>query len=494
MIVKITDFLNGIIWSDWMTYLCLLTGFVFTIALFGEQLKLKEMWSLLFHTKSSSEGISGFQAFTMAVGGRVGTGNIVGVATAIAYGGPGAMFWMWLLALLGAATTFAECSLSQLYKKKIDGIYRGGPAYYIRYGLRSPWLAAIFAAAAFIGNAILHPGLQADAISTAVNNAFGLNKLITGIIIVVLLALIIFGGVRRIGNVASKVVPVMAGIYILASLVLLVVNAKAIPACFSLIFTSAFGANSVFGGILGSAIAWGVKRGFYSSEAGMGTASQAAANADVSHPAKQGLVQSFSVYIDTIFVCTATGLMMLITGMYNVEDGAGGYLYEGLHGVEVGVGYVQAALDTLLPHFGSIFVAIALFFFAFTTLLAAYNIGETNFLYLFGKSKYQKAALTVVRILFLAVTFLGSMVPATLAWAWADIGLGSAAWITMIGALCLVPVARKLYRDYWDQKKQGLDPIFRPSRVGIKNAELWEEIADRYEAEMEATTNENAKS
>lgn len=494
MITKITDFLNGIIWSDWMTYLCLLTGLVFTVALFGEQLKLKEMWRLLFHTKASSEGISGFQAFTMAVGGRVGTGNIVGVATAIAYGGPGSLFWMWLLALLGAATTFAECSLSQLFKKKIDGVYRGGPAYYIRYGLNAPWLAVIFAAAAFLANAILHPGLQADAISTAVNNAFGLNKTITGIIIVVLLALIIFGGVRRIGNVASKVVPVMAGIYILASLVLLVVNAKAIPGCISLIFTSAFGTNSVFGGIFGSAVAWGVKRGFYSSEAGMGTASQASANADVSHPAKQGLVQSFSVYIDTIFVCTATGLMMLITGMYNVEDGAGGYLYEGLRGVEVGVGYVQAALDTLLPHFGSIFVAIALFFFAFTTLLAAYNIGETNFLYLFGKSKHQKIALIVVRILFLAVTFLGSMVPSTLAWAWADIGLGSAAWITMIGALCLVPVARKLYKDYWAQKAQGLDPIFRPSRIGVKNAELWDEIADRYEAELEAAKNESTES
>ena len=318
MIQKITDFLNGIIWSDWMTYLCLLTGLVFTVALFGEQLKLKEMWRLLFNTKSSSEGISGFQAFSMAVGGRVGTGNIVGTATAIAYGGPGALFWMWVLAFLGAATTFAECSLSQLFKKKIDGVYRGGPAYYIRYGLKAPWLAVLFAAFAYIGNAILHPGLQADAISTAFYNAFGLNKLITGVIIVVLLGLIIFGGVRRIGNFASRVVPIMAGVYILASLILLAVNFKSVPECFGLIFSSAFGTNSVFGGILGSAIAWGVKRGFYSSEAGMGTASQAAANADVSHPAKQGLVQSFSVYIDTIFVCSATGLMMLRTGMYNV--------------------------------------------------------------------------------------------------------------------------------------------------------------------------------
>lgn len=486
MIQKVTDFLNGIIWSDWMTYLCLLTGLVFTIAVFGEQFKLKEMWRLLFNTKASSEGISGFQAFSMAVGGRVGTGNIVGVATAIAYGGPGAMFWMWVLAFLGAATSFAECSLSQLYKEKIDGVYRGGPAYYIRHGLQAPWLAAIFAVAAYVGNAILHPGVQSDAISTAFFNAFGISKIVTGIIIVVLLGLVIFGGVRRIGDVASKVVPVMAGIYILVSLILLVVNAKAIPACFGMIFSSAFGTNAVFGGIFGSAVAWGVKRGFYSSESGMGTASQAAANADVSHPAKQGLVQSLSVYVDTIFVCTATGLMMLITGMYNVEDGAGGYLYQGLQGVEVGVGYVQAALNTLVPRFGSIFIALALFFFAFTTLLAAYNIGETNFLYLFGKKKNAKTALIIVRVLFLAVTFLGSLVPASLAWAWADIGLGSSAWITMIGALCLVPVARKLYKDYWAQKSQGLDPVFRPSRAGVKHAELWEEIADRYEAEREA--------
>ena len=178
--------------------------------------------------------------------------------------------------------------------------------------------------------------------------------------------------------------------------------------------------------------------------------------------------------------------MMLITGMYNVEDGAGGYLYQGLQGVEVGVGYVQAALDTLLPHFGSAFVAIALFFFAFTTLLAAYNIGEANFLYLFGKKHDMKIPLIVIRVLFLAITFLGSLVPTSLAWAWADIGLGASAWITMIGALCLVPVSRKIYKDYWDQKKQGLDPIFRPSRVGIQHAELWEEIADRYEAEAAA--------
>lgn len=490
MVQKITDFLNGIIWSDYMTYLCLVTGIIFTIALLGEQFKIKEMWRLLFHTKSTDDGISAFQAFSLAVGGRVGTGNIVGVATAIAYGGPGAMFWMWVLAFLGAATSFAECALSQLYKKKIDGTYRGGPAFYIRYGLQQPWLAVVFAVCAYLGNAVLHPGLQADAISSAVYNAFGISKVITGVVIVILLALIIFGGVRSISELASKVVPVMACIYVAVSLVLLAVNVKAIPACFGLIFSSAFGTNAVFGGILGSAVAWGVKRGFYSSEAGMGTASHASACADVSHPAKQGLVQSFSVYVDTLFVCTATGLMMLITGMYNVEDGAGAYLYQGLEGVEVGVGYVQAALDTLLPHFGSAFIAIALFFFAFTTLLAAYNIGETNFLYLFGKGKNSKTALIVVRVLFLAVTFLGSMVPASLAWAWADIGLGSSAWITMIGMLFLVPTAHKLYKDYWAQKKQGLDPVFRPGRLGIRHAELWEEIADRYDAESAAAKEE----
>ena len=483
MLRTITDFLNGIIWSDTMTYLCLITGIIFTFALKGVQAtKIKDMVKLSFVNDKSKTGISSFQAFVVAVAGRVGTGNIVGVATAICFGGPGAIFWMWVLAFLGAATSCAECALAQLYKQKIGGQYVGGPAYSIRYGLNSKWLAAIFAVCGFFGNLVFHPSLQANAIADAVNNAFGINEIVTTCIVCLLLALIVFGGVNRIASVCEKAVPVMSVGYILMAIILVIFNIEKVPSVFSMIFTSAFGANAVFGGMLGSAIAWGVKRGVYSSEAGMGTASQAAAAADVSHPAKQGLVQAFSIYIDTLFVCTATALMMLITGMYNVQNEATGeFLYNALPGMEAGSGFIQSAMDSFIPSFGSAFVAIALFLFAFTTLMSCYIIGESNILFLFPKLGDSKLGMGLIRALFLVCAFIGCVVPSQMAWDWADIGLGSCTWLTVISCLLLIKPSVKLCRDYCEQKKQGLDPIFRPSKVGIKNADLWEEIADEYE-------------
>lgn len=483
LINDVTNFLNGIIWSTPMIYLCLFTGIFFTFVLKGVQFrKIKEMIHLLLTPESGSDGLSSFQAFALAVGGRVGTGNIVGTVTAIAYGGPGALFWMWVLALLGAATAYAECSLAQVYKQKINGMYRGGGAYMIKYGMNCEILAVIFAICGFFGNAILHPGVQSDAISSAMYNAFGLNKSICGIIICVLLACVIFGGVKRVGDFASKVVPIMAILYVLVAIIMLIFNISNLPKVLVDIFASAFGTHAVFGGIVGSAIAWGIKRGVYSSEAGMGTAPHHAATAESSHPGKQGLLQAFSVYVDTLFVCSATGIMVLVTGCYNVEDASGSYLYEGLPGVEVGVGYVQAAINTMFPGIGGAFVAIALFFFAFTTLLAAYNIGEANLLYLFKNLRENKVAMSVFRIIFLLVTFFGAMVPTAMAWAWADIGLGSMVWITVITCMLMFKTVKKVKDDYEEQEKMGRNPVFRPSRLGIKNAEIWEEIADRYES------------
>lgn len=457
-------------------------GTFFTVLLKGVQFrKIPDMVKLLLHPESSSDGLSSFQAFSLAVGGRVGTGNIVGTVTAIAYGGPGALFWMWMLALLGAATAFAECSLAQVYKQKINGLYRGGGAYMIERGMNCIWLAVIFAICGFFGNAILHPGVQSDAISSAMYNAFGLDKTICGIIICVLLACVIFGGVRRVGDFASKVVPVMAILYVMLAIVMLFANMGEIPNTLVEVFEGAFGTHQIFGGIVGSAIAWGVRRGVYSSEAGMGTAPHHAATAESSHPAKQGILQAFSVYVDTIFVCTATGIMVLVTGCFNVEDGAGGYLYQGLQGVEVGVQYVQAAVNTVFPGWGGAFIAVALFFFAFTTLLAAYNIGEANLLYLFKGLRSNKLAMTIYRIIFLMVTFLGAMVPTTLAWGWADVGLGSMTWITLLTCLFMFKTVRKISMDYDSQMKKGENPVFRPSALGIKNAEIWEDIADKYE-------------
>ena len=369
---QMVDALNNILWSKALIYLCLGTGLYFSLRTRFLQVRhIKAMVKLLFGGKASDQGITSFQAFALAVAGRVGTGNIAGVATAIAMGGPGAVFWMWMIAFLGAGSAYVESVLAQVYKVEVDGEYRGGPHYFIERGMGVKWYAILFAVATVIGMGFFLPGVQSNSIGSSMQNAFGISPAITGVVIVVLLGLIIFGGVKRIGRAAEMIVPFMAIAYMLVALVVIAVNITKLPAVISLIVSSAFGANQAFGGILGTAISWGVKRGIYSNEAGQGTGPIAAAAAEVSHPAKQGLVQAFSVYFDTLFVCSATAFMILITGSYNVHLGDG-FIVENLPGVGFGPAYTQTAVDTLIPGFGSAFVAIALFFFAFTTLMAYY--------------------------------------------------------------------------------------------------------------------------
>lgn len=300
---------------------------------------------------------------------------IAGVATAIAWGGPGALFWMWIAAFLGAGSAFAESTLGQLYKEDYEGEYRGGPAYYIEKGFGNTLFSKIygitFAIVTLIAIGILLPGVQANSIAISVNNAFGLSVNITAGILVVILALIIFGGIKRIGSAAELIVPFMGGAYILMALIIILVNITDLPGILVLIFKSAFGGEATFGGILGSTIAWGVKRSVYSNEAGQGTGPQASSAAEVSHPAKQGFVQAFSVYVDTLFVCSATGFMIMMTGSYNTYyEGSEKVIVENLPQLgipDIGPAYTQHAVDTLIPGFGSAFVAVALFLFAFTT-------------------------------------------------------------------------------------------------------------------------------
>src|SRR5690606_378502 len=317
------------VWSDYFIYLCLLAGLYFSVRMgFLQITAIKEMLRLLFGKKSSDRGISPFQAFALAISGRVGTGNIIGVATAIALGGPGAIFWMWLIAFLGAASAFAESTLAQIYKEEKDGQYLGGPAFYIQKGLGVKWYAMLFAITTLVSTWLLLPGIQSNSISNAITNVSGVGFYsflgfevnLIGLSIVFLLMLIIFGGVKRLSKVAEIIVPFMAGAYILMALIICGINYKAIPEVFGLIFSAAFNQEAMFSGVFGMAIAWGVKRGIYSNEAGQGTAPHAAAAAAVKHPAQQGLVQAFSVYVDTIFVCTATALMILFTGQYNVRN------------------------------------------------------------------------------------------------------------------------------------------------------------------------------
>lgn len=471
---EIVDFLNNYIWSNWLVGLCLATGLYFSIATrFLQIRKIGAMVSYLFSGKESENGLSSFQAFALAVSGRVGTGNIVGVATAIAMGGPGAVFWMWLIAFLGAGSAFAEATLAQIYKKEVDGQYRGGPAYYIEKGLGIKWYAVLFALSTIVACGLLLPTVQSNSIGSAMENAFGVAPLYSGSIIVVLLSLIIFGGVHRIGHVAQLAVPIMAAGYILVALIIIGANIAHVPAVFGSIFRSAFGLEPALGGILGAAIQWGVKRGIYSNEAGQGTAPIAAATAEVDHPVKQGLVQAFSVYVDTWFVCTATALMILVTDSYNIFGADGVALVENLPGTETGAAFTQNAVDTLLPGFGSAFVAIALLLFAFTTLLAYYYYTESNLVYLFKSGPARKRATQIVRILFLALTFYGTLKSAKTAWAMGDVGVGLMAWINLIAIILLSPTVFRCLKDFEKQHKAGKDPVFDPESANIPHATFW---------------------
>lgn len=467
-----------LLWGPWMIYGILIVGLIFTVRTRGVQVRfLKDMFGQIFTGKKSDAGVSSFQAMTMALSGRIGTGNIAGTATAIAFGGPGAIFWMWAIAFIGSATAYVESTLAQIYKEEKNGVYRGGPAFYIHKFTGKRWLGMIFAIAALIAMSFLQPTVQANAIADAMYNAFELPKWVSGLVVCVILGAIIIGGVKRIATAASIIVPFMAIAYILVAAIIIAMNISEVPYTFALIFKSAFGAEQMFSGMVGAAIAWGVKRGIYANEAGQGTGPHSAAAAEVSHPVKQGLVQAASVYLDTFLVCTATAFMILFTGMYNVQedDGKGTFIVEHLPGVEAGTAFTQHAVDAAFPiaGFGTIFVAFALFFFAFTTTMAYYYIAETNVAYLFDGKK-QKIGVRVVQIVILLATYFGAVRPAAAAWVLGDIGLGIMVWVNVIAILFMAKPAVLALKDYEQQKRMGLDPVFDPRKVGIKNATFWE--------------------
>ena len=474
--------INGIVWSDALIALCLGTGLYFSVKTRFLQVRhFKEMFRLLFDGKSTESGVSSFQALSMSLAGRVGTGNIAGVATAIAFGGPGAMFWMWLVAFLGASTAFIEATLAQIYKEKHLGQLRGGPAFYIERGLGIKWFGVLFAIVSVISAGVLLPGVQANSVADGIKNAFNLETWVTGVGLVLIFAAIVFGGVKRIAKFTEYIVPFMAIGYMLIALLIIIADIKHLPDVIALVFKSAFNMEAGFGAVFGLAVQWGVKRGIYSNEAGQGTAPHIAAAANVSHPAKQGLVQSFSVYIDTLLVCSATGFMLLMTGKYNVHNpdfgiaGASEFLYSGAQNIAVGPGYTQSAMDSVFPGFGSYFVAIALFFFAFTTILAYYYIAETNISYL--TRKFESPVFNyVLKIIMMLVIMYGSVNQAKLAWDIGDIGVGLMAWFNIIAIILLQKPALAALKDYEKQKKQGLDPVFNPEDIGVTNAHIWNTI------------------
>jgi AGCS family alanine or glycine:cation symporter len=491
---EFVNFMNGLIWSPALIYLCLGTGLFYSIMTRFVQVRLvREMWRLLFSNKASDTGISSFQALAVSLSGRVGTGNIAGVAAAISFGGPGAVFWMWVVAFLGAATAYAESTLAQIYKEEQDGQYRGGPAYYIEKAMGQKWFAWIFAIATILACGVFLPGVQSNSIGNAMATAFGQGemidtaigqlsfaKIMTGTVVVLALAFIIFGGVKRIANFTQVVVPFMALAYMIIAFVIILLNYSMLPEIFSLIISDAFTPMAGFG----AAIGWGVKRGVYSNEAGQGTGPHAAAAAEVDHPAQQGLVQAFSVYIDTLMVCTATALMILITGAYNVQGAGTSFIIQNLPADAIANSpmYTQAAIESVLPGFGNPFVAFALFFFSFTTILAYYYIAETNIAYI--KRSLNISGMTfTLKVVLIAATFYGSVKTADLAWGLGDVGVGLMAWLNIIGILIIFFMSRpaiKALKDYDQQRKAGVSKYtFDPKKLGIKNADFWEKRLDK---------------
>ena len=471
---EIVSAVNGVIWSPALVYLCLGVGLYFSLRTRFMQVRgFGHMFRLMFKGKSSAAGVSSFQALAMSLSGRVGTGNIAGVATAISFGGPGAVFWMWMVAFLGASTAYVESTLAQIYKEKDDqGLYRGGPAYYIEKCMGQKWYAWIFAVATIIATGLLLPGVQANSIASGLANAWGVNTAVSAAVIVILLGFIIFGGVKRIALFAEVVVPFMALAYVLVALVIVLLNVAQVPGMIALIFKSAFGLEAGFGAVLGMAVQWGVKRGVYSNEAGQGTGPHPAAAAEVEHPAQQGYVQAFSVYVDTLLVCSATAFMLLSTGMYNVQAPDGAMLFNGLPGVEAGAGYTQAAVESVLPGFGATFVALALFFFAFTTIVAYYYMAETNIAYI-NRKVHRPWLSFVLKLGIMAAVTYGAVRSASVAWDLGDVGVGLMAWLNIIAILIIQKPALLALKDYEQQKKARVTPTFDPEKLGIRNAQFW---------------------
>ncbi len=487
---EIVDAINGYVWSAPLVYLCLGAGLMFSILTRFVQVRMfREMLRLLFASKASEQGISSFQALSVSLSGRVGTGNIAGVAAAIGFGGPGAVLWMWVVAFLGAATAYIESALGQIYKEEEEGEYRGGPAFYIEKAMGQKWYAWLFAVTTIIATGLLLPGVQSNAIGNAAELAFGdgtmlqtalgsisYAKLTAAVAVVAVLGFIIFGGVKRIAHFTQVVVPFMALGYIVTAVGIVIMNAPALPGVIGLIVENAFTLEAVTGG----AVFWGVKRGVFSNEAGQGTGPHAAAASEVEHPAQQGLVQAFSVYVDTLFVCTATAFMILITNSYNVVDGNGTPL-AGFHFVDAAIDpntptFTQLAVESALPGFGKPFVAIALFFFAFTTLLAYYYIAETNVAYLrrFFRIPYE---LVILKLLLMGSVFYGAVRTASLAWGLGEIGVGLMAWLNIAAILILFFMGRPALRalaDYEEQRRAGVSHYhFDPEKLGIRGADFW---------------------
>ncbi len=446
----IIDTINGYLIYILATLL-IASAIWFTIKLRGAQFRMiPEMIRQLASSgkrASKGEGVSSFQAFAISIASRVGTGNLAGVASAIAIGGAGSIFWMWVIALLGGANAFAESTLAQLFKSRGDGSFIGGPAYYIRKGLHKEWFARLFAILIIFTFAFAFNSVQSNTISSAFEEAFNIKPLYSGLVITSLSIAIIFGGIHRIAKVSQSVVPLMAIIYIIMAIVVIILRFDRIPDVFSMIISNAFGWEQAIGGGIGAAIGQGVKRGLFSNEAGMGSAPNVAATADVSHPVKQGLIQSLSVYTDTLIICSCTAFIILCSGVY--DSGA------------EGIRLTQLALTEEVGAWGSYFIAIIILFFAFTSIIGNYYYGESNLIFL----TRSKSALKLFRLLVGGVILFGSLSTLSVVWGLADVSMSLMTLCNLTAIVLLGRYVAICLKDYNQQLRNGVDPQYRASTI-----------------------------
>lgn len=458
--------LNDFLYSYILIFLLVAAGIYFSIRtkfvqfrLIGDAIKaLKEK----AENNDNGKSVSSFQALMISTASRVGTGNIAGIATAIVAGGPGAVFWMWVMAIVGGASAFVESTLAQVYKVKDGKEFRGGPSYYIERALGKRWLGILFSILLIACFAYGFNGLQTYNMSSALeyyipNYSDTILPAVVGLLIAAATAFVIFGGVHRIGFISSVIVPIMAGIYILMGIFITLTNLDRVPEMFSLIFEGAFDFRAIFGGFAGSTVLIGIKRGLFSNEAGMGSAPNASATATVSHPVKQGMVQVLSVFIDTLMICTTTAFILLLSGVTGIPEKLDG------------IPYVQAAISANVGSLGIHFITFSIFAFAFTSLIGNYYYAESNILFI----KNNRILLNVFRITCLIAIFLGAQADFSTVWNLADVLMGFMAIENILVIFLLGGIACKVLKDYTRQKKQGLDPVFKAKDVGLDNTDFW---------------------
>ncbi len=462
--------INDIMYTYILIILLVGVGIYFTIRTRGVQFRLLKdgIKSMLEKTKADDNGkkkVSSFQALMISTASRVGTGNIAGIATAIAAGGPGAVFWMWVTALVGGASAFIESTLAQVYKVHQDGQFRGGPSYYMEKALGRRWMGVLFSILLIICFAYGFNGLQSYNMSSALayyieDYSNTVVPTMVGVVLAVLAGCVIWGGVHRIGFISSVVVPIMAVAYILIGIVTMLINITELPSMFAMIIKEAFNGKAIMGGFVGSAVVIGIKRGLFSNEAGMGSAPNASASAEVDHPAKQGLVQVISVFIDTILICSSTAVMLLVSGV------------EGKSGVLDGMPYVQAAIEVNIGEWGIHFITLSIFAFAFSSLIGNYYYAESNILFI----KNSKVLLNVFRVTCILAIFLGAQADFGLVWNLADVTMGFMAIVNIIAIFLLGNVALKVLKHYELKQKEGKNPVFYEDEVGLTGTVWTREI------------------